>query len=612
MTFAVNWYFGQNDVFGYHLVNIVTHLSAAFILYLAIWNLFFTPNLKTKYDDSKYFIALLAATLWAINPIQTQAVTYIVQRIAAMAALFYILGIYFYIKARLHSMGFKRIFFYLSCFFSALLAVASKENAATLPLALILVEIVFFQDISLSQTRKKFLWATLGVGLGILIIGYCFFLYGDPNRLLRGYENRFFTPVQRLLTEPRILLFYLGQILYPIPNRLSIDHDVIISTSLFSPWTTLPAIFGVLTLIGSALFQMRKWPLLSFAILFFFLNHLIESTIIGLELIFEHRNYLPSAFLFLPVAAGFKQLLDLYHRRKSFMHATLVSFLILALISIGIATYIRNLDWATEKSLWEDAISKAPGTSRPYHNLAWAYYEKTGQLDMAMKLYEKALNLRKHNNQGKSLLLNNMANLYYRKGDFGRACELWKETVELNPDNGIFQYRLAKGLSELGNWNKTLVYLDPVISKYPFHRGALKLKGTILLKQGRYSEALSYFNAALKLNNSDKEAMAKLGIGYRLVGVHDRARWFLKGAYARNPKNAVTLLWLIETYLTGGNKKEAERYLNKLIALGSFNTLQIALNKLDEDNIMPQTSREMVVANIAAKLKENSKALATH
>ena len=108
----------------------------------------------------------------------------------------------------------------------------------------------------------------------------------------------------------------MSQIFYPAPTRLSIEHDIAVSTSLIDPWTTLASVAVICALICLAVLQLRKRPLLSFAILFFFINHLIESSIIGLELIFEHRNYLASMFLFFPVAAGLKNLLDRYSERS--------------------------------------------------------------------------------------------------------------------------------------------------------------------------------------------------------------------------------------------------------------------------------------------------------
>ncbi len=115
LTFALNWYFGENNVIGYHIVNLVIHHLTGFLLFLTILNLFQSPNLKNKFAENAYLIALLAATLWAIHPIQTQAVTYIVQRMTSMAAMFYILSMFFYVKCRLSSSSLHRILFLLGC-----------------------------------------------------------------------------------------------------------------------------------------------------------------------------------------------------------------------------------------------------------------------------------------------------------------------------------------------------------------------------------------------------------------------------------------------------------------------------------------------------------------
>ena len=173
----------------------------------------------------------------------------------------------------------------------------SKENAILLPATLLLLEFTFFQDWSQPAVRRRFSYV-LSSCLCVLLIGGWLFSSGKLDPLL-DYSNRLFTPWERLLTQPRIVLFYLSQIFYPVPGRLSIVHDVELSRSLFDPWTTLPAIFGVLALICFGVWQMRKRPMLSFAVLFFFLNHVIESSVIGLELIFEHAIiYPPCSFLF--------------------------------------------------------------------------------------------------------------------------------------------------------------------------------------------------------------------------------------------------------------------------------------------------------------------------
>ncbi|MGD2272186.1 MAG: hypothetical protein PVI06_17420, partial [Desulfobacterales bacterium] len=417
-TFGLNWYFGGHNLSGYHFINIMIHFLTAAVLFLTILILLRTPNLRGKYPGDAYTIALLAATLWAVNPVHTQAVNYIVQRMAGLAALFYLLGLYFYIKGRLEETGFKKksVWFSLAGL-SFLMALGSKENAALWPVAVVLTEIIFFQDLSRPAARKRFMMI-LAAAVGIMLLLGLLIFFKSSFGFLKGFGNRPFTVTQRLMTEFRILIFYLSQIAYPIPARLSLVHDIQVSTSLFQPWTTLPSILLVLSMIVGSALLMHKQPAVSFAILFYFLNHIIESSIIPLELAFEHRIYLTSLFLFFPIALWLSQLLSYYKRQNRKMHAVVASFITLLLIGLGSGTFIRNIVWASEKTLWEDAIRKAPNSGRSYHNLAWAHYEAQGQLEKALDFYQQALKHKRHNISDNQVTLSNIANIHYRLRDY--------------------------------------------------------------------------------------------------------------------------------------------------------------------------------------------------
>lgn len=320
LTFGLNWYVGQNNVTGYHIVNLIIHVLTAISLFSCIMLLMKTPFVKTSpYRKDAYFIAGLATVLWATNPIQTQAITYIVQRMASLSTLFYCLSLMFYVNARLEDHNIKKTVGFLICIVLFVLGILSKENAVLLPLSLILVEIIFFQNLKDPEVLKKILIFSLTGVFIILIVGAFVFLDGNLFSILK-FSNREFTPYQRLLTEFRVVIFYLSQIFYPIPSRLSIDHTFFVSTSLFSPMSTLFSLLFILTLIIIAFFNVKKRPILSFSILFYFLNHTIESTILNLELVFEHRNYLPSLFIFWPFAVVVAHGINYYkEKQKVFM-----------------------------------------------------------------------------------------------------------------------------------------------------------------------------------------------------------------------------------------------------------------------------------------------------
>ena len=608
LTLALNWYFGQDNPFGYHLVNLTVHFITACLLYLTILALFQSPNLRRKYQGSEYFIALLATVLWAINPIQTQAVTYIVQRMASMAAMFYIAGIYLYIKARLDNSRWTRIVFFLGCCLAFILALGSKENAVLLPISLILIEFIFFRDLSRSLTRRAFFAIMAGGAIVIGVAGALLFINGNPLGVL-NYSHRPFTPLERLLTEPRIVMSYLSQIFYPVANRLSIEHDIPISTSIMHPWSTIPWLISILLLIGIGFWQMRKRPVLSFAILFFFLNHAVESTIIGLELTFEHRNYLPSLFLFFPVAMGLKWLLDYYHGRETLLHHALLSFMALLILGLGFGTYVRNLAWATEKTLWEDAATKAPKSGRPLHNLAWGHYERMGRYDKAMQLYQKSLESETHSNVRRTMTLNNMANLYYLKKNYKKAAELWRRAFDRSPEIEFVQFRLALALAKSGDLIAASTHLNNLIEKRPERADYNFLMGSILLKQQRYEPALSFFRQVLKRNPYSEKALVKTGMALNLLEKYQRAEVFLKDAHIRAPKDSSTLLWLVATNLALADTADADRYLNKLIVSFPLNQLKRILNRISDPDAGISSRGKLLNPVINRKLREKFEAL---
>jgi tetratricopeptide (TPR) repeat protein len=416
-----------------------------------------------------------------------------------------------------------------------------------------------------------------------------------------GFQGRPFSLYERLLTEPRIVLFYLSLIFYPLPGRLSIEHDITLSTSLFEPWTTLPAILFHLILIGFGLSQIKRRPLAALAILFFYLNHVIESTIIPLELIFEHRNYLPSLFLFLPVAAGFKKLLDVYQEKNRVFRSILLCALVLLIIVVGAGTYIRNMAWATERSLWEDAMRKAPNSHRPLHNLAWAYYTKTGKYDKAIELYKKSLNLRTNNNHANPTAMSNLALLYVQKENYRKAIELWQNALELLPDNDVIRHRYVFGLIEMKNWDAALDNLDQLMTRHPTHFDYNYLKGYILLNQKQYDAALQYFARCLNLVPENQQALLGAGICNNLTGHYERAESIFRQLLKNAPQDELSLLWLVETNLHFNDQQDVDRYLKALLEVIPAHELLVILQGDPGKNFLPSESKAKII-----ELIENS------
>ena len=198
-------------------------------------------------------------------------------------------------------------------------------------------------------------------GIFILVAG----IYLGPDfvtRIKEGYEMRGWSPTERILTQLRVVIFYLSLLIYPNPSRLNLDHDFPISHSLFSPFTTFLSFLLIISLIILSILLIKRNRLVSYAILWFLGNLVIESSIIPLEMVFEHRLYLPSMGLIILVVAL------CFHLPGRRWRNLIVSIFIPLILLFSYWTYIRASVWSNQISLWSDAVKKSPNS-----NFIWVY-----------------------------------------------------------------------------------------------------------------------------------------------------------------------------------------------------------------------------------------------
>jgi len=293
LTLALNYYFGGFNVFGYHLVNFLIHIASGIFLYWFLLLTFNLPSLKEDYGPISYRVALFSSLIFISHPIQTQSVTYIVQRMASMGGMFFLLSLALYIKGRL-STGWPRVFYFGGTVVSYLLGVFSKENVAILPLFIALYEFYFFQNFDLSPKGKQILFALIGSLLVLGVLGFVLWGKRYIDVTIEGFQDRPFTMWERVLTQSRVVLYYLSLLVFPHPSRLNLDHDFLTSKTILDPPTTLISILIIAGLIGYSIWTAKKRPVLSFCILWYFGNLVIESSIFPLEMVYEHRLYLPA------------------------------------------------------------------------------------------------------------------------------------------------------------------------------------------------------------------------------------------------------------------------------------------------------------------------------
>ncbi|MEN6332065.1 MAG: hypothetical protein ABFD57_08765, partial [Smithella sp.] len=496
LSFALNYYFDGTNVFGYHVVNFTIHYLAALFLFLFIYNSLKLPLLKDRYENIAYPVALLATFFWAINPVFVTSVTYIVQRMASMAGMFYIMSMYFYLKGRQAEKLSSSIVFFILCCVAGFASVLSKENSVMLPVSILLFELLLIQGVSRDNISKFFKFIILPA-IVILLFGLIY--TGGLSNAFGGWELRDFTMGERLLTEPRVIIFYLSLLFYPINSRLTLLYDIEISRSLFQPWTTLPAILLILAACGFAIYFAKKRPLLSFCIIFYFLNHLIEGTIFNLELIYEHRNYLPAMLLFVPAAEFIIYAID-YFSYKKFIQIFVATAIVIILVAAGDNTYQRNRILSDDLLLWVDNIDKSPRLSRPHSNLGRIYYNSYMN-DKALLEYEKAIAL---NNFGSKQALAiqefNSGLLYFREMNDNLALKFFQRSLVVLPEYIANTIYIAKIKMRQNNIQEAGQIIEDKLKKYPTNFQLMELYSLILLKDGKINEAQYYAKKCLARN----------------------------------------------------------------------------------------------------------------
>jgi tetratricopeptide (TPR) repeat protein len=348
-----NW---PTDPWPFKRTNLVIHLLNGALVGLLVSKLLDAM----QYDkEARRWIAFVAAACWLLHPFLVSTTLYAVQRMAQLTALFMLAGVIAWLHGRLLiPVNPRRAYLWMSLSLPlfTFLAMISKENGILLPLLVGAVEITVF-----SANRERFAaldrrWTALFVGLPFVVIfGYLVERMLHPT-FFTVLPPRNFSVYERLLTEPRILVDYLQNWFIPKLYTTGVFQDhVVKSTGLFTPVTTVISILFILGLLGFAFWSRRKWPLLALAILFFFVNHLLESTVVNLELYFEHRNYLAVCLFFVPLAAV------LWNRsgRRVFALVSLATMLLLG----GFTRYSSTV-WQTYDGIVQASAAKAPTSAR--------------------------------------------------------------------------------------------------------------------------------------------------------------------------------------------------------------------------------------------------------
>ncbi len=452
ISFALNHYIHGYNVRGFHLVNILLHIITGILLYFFVTAFLDLPQVRHTLGPPGW-VPLVTAIIWMLHPVQTQTVNYIVQRMTILAALFYILAFFLFIKGRTATNTVHRWIFYGGTLLAALLGLGSKETVAMLPFFLLLFDWYFIRDAGKPLPRKFIASSLILLLIACLLV---FFYLGKNPRayITASFSGRDFTLEQRLLTQSRVVLFYLSLIFLPLPSRLNLEHDFQLSTALLAPPATFFALALIIILLGIALTRAKRHPILSFCLLWYFGNLVIESSVIGLEIIFEHRVYLPSMLLILFSVLWIRKILPQQWLRLLAVAAILPCLMFW--------TYERNTVWADSVSLLADSVSKSPDKHRAHLNLGIAL-KNQGRVDEAVSHYRKVIELKPDYAEG----YYNMGNGLLILGDFKGAAENYFKALTLTPADVDTHYNLGYTLSRLWRFDEAAYHYSVAIRLKP-------------------------------------------------------------------------------------------------------------------------------------------------
>jgi tetratricopeptide (TPR) repeat protein len=520
ISFALNYYLHGYNVVGYHVVNILIHISAGFFLYFFVKSTLRTPALRSRYRNDMW-ISFFTAAVWMIHPLQTQSVSYIVQRMNSLCAMFYILSILLYARFRLSGQQRNKWWLFSGCILTGVLSLASKQIAVTLPVFIVIYEWYFFRDLDFKWLKNHIPLLT-GCLLLAAVIALALLGSNPLDRILQEYRGRDFTLAQRLLTEPRVIIFYISLLLWPHPSRLNLDHDFTLSSSLTDPLTTFFAILTIAALIGLAVATAKKQRLFSFCILWFFGNLVIESSIIALEIIFEHRVYLPfMAFSLIVALVAYRWV------KPRWLQAVLLG----ALVTVGaVWTYERNAVYSDRITFWQDCVNKSPRKARPYNNLGVALADR-GHHKEAIEKYRKALQIDPQypdpiGNIGLSLA---------EQGKVEESITQFLKALEIKPNDAKTLNNLGASLVVMQRYTEAVQHLSKALTLAPYYAQAHNNLGVALQRQGRLEKAIDHFSIAVKLDPDYAIAYNNLGTVLANQGRFEEAIAQFSAALKINP-----------------------------------------------------------------------------
>lgn len=529
LSFALNYAVSGLEVWSYHALNLLIHVLAGLALLGVLRRTFAGPALPDRYRDAAPWLGLAATLIWLVHPLQTEAVTYVVQRSESLAALFYLLTLYGLIRGA--GSG-RATHWYAAAVVTCALGMGSKPVMATAPLVVMLYDRVF-----LSRSFRELWAARRGLYVGLFAtLGLLPLMFANGAREWRtsaGLGVPGLTPLMYAGTEPGVVLHYMRLCLWPHP--LCLDYGWPIATNAGA--IVAPAL-GIAAIGSLTAWSLWRGSRLGFLGAWFFLILAPTSSLIPVaDPAFEHRLYLPLAAISVLATLGGYEAIRAMGRRLEWstaMRRTVAGIAFVTLVgALAVLTVRRNADYRSDLAIWSDTLAKRPGNLRARLDVGLALLG-VGRVDEALARFREVL-LANPQDGLAHLALGMGLRLTGRSEEALPHC---REAVRLLPENGEARFLLGSLLIDRGAIDEGYENLVTAQRLEPERAATHYSIGLVLELRGKTGEAIRAYSEAVRLKPDYADAHCGLGLALMHEGRLDEARRELETALALQPDHA--------------------------------------------------------------------------
>jgi tetratricopeptide (TPR) repeat protein len=542
-TLALNYALSGTAVWSYHGLNLMIHAAAGTTLFTVLRRTLQQPSLRDNFSRDAGALALAAALLWTVHPLQTESVTYVIQRAESLVSLLYLLTLWAFIRStEVRASSGWRWLAWVCC----LLGMATKEVMVTAPIMVLGYDRMFVSD------SWKMVWARHG-GRHLALASTWLLLLGLVLATgTRGGTAGFgisVSPLDYALTQIYAVAHYLQLAFWPHP--LVFDYGQFLVTDLHALW--LPALV-IFPLAAASLYGLWRGRPAGFAGFFFFAVLAPTSSFVPVltQTMNEHRMYLALAAI---VTVGVTGIYRWVGRAGGILYAGLV-------LVLGLATIRRNEVYRSAESIWSDTVARRPGNMRAILALG-AVQVHAGQLDAGLVTLQEAVRLFPDQIESQ----NQLGNLWMKLGRMEDAAQCFRRARVLAPQDAVVMNNLANACLRLGRGDEALELLQEAVRQKPdFHEARYNLANT-LAQAGQFAEAAGHYTQVLKVRPDDAEAHSNYGNVLLALNRRDEGVQELAEAARLQPANAEIRNNLGVALIQAGRPEEALRQFEEAVRL---------------------------------------------